>query len=390
MTAKLYVTGVVGEDIKLMDIIRQFKSYKNPTDIEVIIDSNGGYVSEGRSIFNFLRNQKLPVKTIAKKAYSIASVIWMAGDHRMVEAGKRKVMIHNPWMTIQGGARELKEASEALATMEQEFVVFYSQYIDLDTNSISDLLLKETFLSSEEALDLGFAHEVFQPQLQAMALLGDVNNNNEDENKTIMKNVENFYNTLKNFFKEDEVVNLIVQDVTGREIKFPELELGQSPEEGNIAEIDGLPAEGEALMPEGHTFVFLVGKLVEVIQPEEAPVEEEETPEEEQPEAHAEAGEDIVDEVEAPADTVSEVEEAQEEVVETMEQVDIDALITQLEESIFNRVQAHYQTENEALKTEIANLKKSIGGSDVDVPPSTTQRQTNQGGSFLTDALRGR
>ena len=54
--ATIYINGVIGEDTKLLDVIRQFKSFSNATEVEVQIDSVGGCVDTGMSIFNYLRN----------------------------------------------------------------------------------------------------------------------------------------------------------------------------------------------------------------------------------------------------------------------------------------------------------------------------------------------
>ena len=74
------------------------------------------------------------------------------------------------------------------------------------------------------------------------------------------------------------VVNIEVQDANGATIEFPEIEEGQEIAVGSIATVDGAPADGEFVMPDGKTFVFVGGELTGITEPE-AP-EGEEAPEE--------------------------------------------------------------------------------------------------------------
>lgn len=410
MTAKLYVTGLIGEDTTLLDVIRQFKSFDNPTSIEVNIESGGGYVSEGMSIFSFLRNQGLPVTTIAKRAYSIAASIFMAGDERIVEEGDALIMVHMPWAMISGDSEELREASEVLAKMEEDFIGFYMNYLNLDGDTIRTLLKNETYLSSEQALELGFATQVKQSQVMAMAYYNKediVEVNNTDTNTQKMTKVEKFYNALRTFFKE-EALSLVVQDGVGNEINFTELSVGERPAEGDKAVVDNKPASGEHIMSDGSVYVFSDGKLStireavearaeapeessqEVEVSEEAPAQEEASEEvaeteEVVEETQEEVNEEVPAQEESTEEPEAEAEEVQEEAGPNVEQ-----LISDLESRIYETLDARYKEENDALRQEIATLKKNIG-SEVDVQPSNDQRNNKrQGGSFLTDALRGR
>lgn len=55
------------------------------------------------------------------------------------------------------------------------------------------------------------------------------------------------------------------QDATAVEIVFTELAHNETPSIGSFAEIDGMPASGKYVMPDGRTFVFNAGKLANII-----------------------------------------------------------------------------------------------------------------------------
>jgi ATP-dependent protease ClpP protease subunit len=102
---KIFISGLIGEDTNLLDVIKQVKAQSSATEFVVKIDSTGGYVDTGMDIYNYLRNLKKPITTITSKAYSIASVIFMAGDVRIIPEGTiDAVMIHLPWMEVIGDA----------------------------------------------------------------------------------------------------------------------------------------------------------------------------------------------------------------------------------------------------------------------------------------------
>jgi len=274
MKGSVFVNGVIGVDCSLIDVIRQVKSFKKPTELSVVINSVGGSVSEGQAIFTYLRNLNIPITTTAEQAYSIASVIFMAGDTRIVPEGDRRLMIHNPWASVEGGADRLEDIAGKLREIEEQFSDFYSTYANIDKETMKSLLKNETFLSGAEALEMGFATELSVP-LAAVALLGDVL---ETEIEKEMSIGDKFYSELKKLMnimekQKDEIKALILQDANGVEINFPEVEDGSTPEIGDMATVDSLPAEGEYTAPSGDVWIFEGGALKEV-KTADAPEEE--------------------------------------------------------------------------------------------------------------------
>jgi len=371
MTAQIYIYGVIGTETSLMDVIRQFKSFKKVTDVEVVIQSSGGSVAEGKAIFNYLKSLNLPVTTIAQRAYSIAAHIFMAGSTRIVEEGEGRILLHLPWASVDGRADRLEQVAKQLSDLENEFVDFYSGYTDIDKDSVLTLLTNETFLSSDEALSLGLATEI-QIATKAVAL---INNDLTLKNEVEMTKAEKFYSAVKDLFTvSTEIKALVLQDANGVEINFPEVEVGQEVAVGDVAEVDNSPAEGEYVSPEGSVWVFEAGVLIEirteVVEEEEQQEEEEELPQEESPEAKAER----------------EIEEFFKKLLD-------------LEEGM-----AKLQTENEAHKVkiqameeaneklvhqdELVALKKLIGSEEIIVAQDEQKQNITKSGGLM-NSIRG-
>jgi len=150
------IFGVVGQDVKADDIVKQIQAYDS-NEIEVVINSVGGSVYEGMAIYGALKNDPRPVKTSALGlSASIASVIFMAGDKREIHTGSQ-IMIHNALAPMGGNKYEMAEKIEHLNRIDSDMTKIYQEGTGLSAEIIEPMLKKETFLNADEAVKLGFA-----------------------------------------------------------------------------------------------------------------------------------------------------------------------------------------------------------------------------------------
>ena len=133
------------------------------TDVSVInvcINSYGGEVAEGLAIYNALKRHKATIKTYCDGfACSIASVIFMAGDERIMGESSL-LMIHNAWTWTQGNAEELRKQADDLEKITQASVNAYKAHSTLTEEEIKALLDNETWILPEEAIEWGFATSI--------------------------------------------------------------------------------------------------------------------------------------------------------------------------------------------------------------------------------------
>ncbi|TAI48463.1 hypothetical protein [Flagellimonas allohymeniacidonis] len=59
------------------------------------------------------------------------------------------------------------------------------------------------------------------------------------------------------------------QDCCGTEIVFRDLDAPDDPSVGDYATVDGIPAEGEYLMPDGKLLTFFDGVVTKIVEPSE-------------------------------------------------------------------------------------------------------------------------
>lgn len=125
--------------------------------INIYLNSYGGEVAEGIAIYNSLKRHKAAVKTVCDgMACSIASVIFMAGDERIMNNASL-LMIHNAWTYTSGNANQLRKEADDLDKISNLSVKAYMEHINISEEELRTLLDAETFLSPDEALEYGFA-----------------------------------------------------------------------------------------------------------------------------------------------------------------------------------------------------------------------------------------
>ena len=128
--------------------------------IELYINSIGGYVDEGVSIYNLLKRQSVPVTAyIDGMACSIASVVAMAAD-KIVMPSNTTMMIHHAVGGCYGNAKEHRDYAEQL---EKISTASTNSYLVHAGEKLEPLLDAETFLTAQEAFDLGLCDEIVDP-----------------------------------------------------------------------------------------------------------------------------------------------------------------------------------------------------------------------------------
>jgi ATP-dependent Clp protease, protease subunit len=127
------------------------------------INSPGGSVFDGVAIYNALKRHDARITVwIDGIAASIASMIAMAGDE-VVMPKNAMLMLHDPSGLVMGTAADMRVMAEALDRMKAGMVAAYRDKSGRDDAEIEALMAAETWLSAEEAVDLGLADRVEQP-----------------------------------------------------------------------------------------------------------------------------------------------------------------------------------------------------------------------------------
>ena len=129
-------------------------------NLVVRINSYGGSVSEGLAIYSLLSEFKGNLTTIVDGfACSAASVIFMAGKTRIVPENGL-LMIHNALSYAEGDSNAMKKMAEDLEKITQPSVNIYASKTSLSEQEIKEKMNRETWITSKEAFEWGFATSI--------------------------------------------------------------------------------------------------------------------------------------------------------------------------------------------------------------------------------------
>ncbi len=131
------------------------------TDITVRINSPGGNLFEGVAVFNMLKRHPAQVHTqVDGLAASAASLIAMAGD--MITMGQgAMMMVHDPHTLAVGNAEAMRETADMLDKVADSMASAYAERTGKSEEEARAIMRAETWMTASEAVEMGFADEVF-------------------------------------------------------------------------------------------------------------------------------------------------------------------------------------------------------------------------------------
>ncbi|MBQ3416100.1 MAG: ATP-dependent Clp protease proteolytic subunit [Clostridia bacterium] len=132
----------------------------NHNEITLYINSPGGSVYDGLSIYDTIHTIKSPVKTICiGLAASMASILLAAGKKRYALKHSR-VMIHQPSSAVKGQASDIVITANEITRVKNEL----NQILATKTGQPLDKIEKDTdrdyYMTSTEALKYGIIDEI--------------------------------------------------------------------------------------------------------------------------------------------------------------------------------------------------------------------------------------
>lgn len=186
--------------------------------INVYINSYGGEVAEGLAIYNALKRHKAKIKTFCDGfAASIASVIFMAGDERIM-SNASLLFIHNAWTYADGNAKELRKVADDLDSITQASINAYMNHVNITEEELREMLDAETWITPQDALNMGFATAIINDNTSKnpnqsikgrimQQLIKSQQKIKETKALEITQETEPIQNSLKNFLESIKTFN---------------------------------------------------------------------------------------------------------------------------------------------------------------------------------------
>lgn len=224
-------------------------------DITIRMNSVGGSVFDGLAIYNVLRSHQGYVKVkIEGLSASIASIIALAGDDiEMAENGF--FMIHNPFGKSMGGADDMRKTADLLDKIKQELINIYANKTQLSEETISSMMDEETWLTSQEAKEMGFIDAITEPiKIAASFDFSKFTNVDGKEVNNRLQLITNIKKTkmteeLKSWFNgvKEEIINAVKGEVVAEAPAKEEVSVVLSDNDEVVNKLTDLSNEKEEL-----------------------------------------------------------------------------------------------------------------------------------------------
>ncbi|ANY69732.1 hypothetical protein BBD42_27000 [Paenibacillus sp. BIHB 4019] len=160
-------TSWYGDEVTPKKLVADLKALGNVSKLTVRINSSGGDVFAGIAIYTVLKTFKAKVITrVDGLAASAASIIAMAGDEILMPTGSM-MMIHNPWTTVVGESKDLRQTANLLDNIRESLINIYVEKTGKSRSVIGKQMDDETWLGADDALKQGYATAVTSERIAA-------------------------------------------------------------------------------------------------------------------------------------------------------------------------------------------------------------------------------
>jgi ATP-dependent Clp protease protease subunit len=260
--AVIKIYGDIGEEGITSSFVSDFLDQnKDAKNIFVKINSRGGDVSEGWAIHDLLVNSGKKITTIGEsKVYSIATIIFLAGSEREMLPNSDG-LIHNPYIpgdNMNGDYRssDLLSMAESMAQEEEKILDFYAKRTGSPKDKLAEYMSKDTKLSAEDMLSLGFATKITEP-IKAFAIYKPKNNFTMDENevKSFGQKIDAILDKVKGLSRV-EPTDQVVTDKDGKKLTLTKV--------GDPAVGDAATPDGSYALANGNVITVSGGKITEI------------------------------------------------------------------------------------------------------------------------------
>ncbi len=159
------IEGVIGWEVTARNVKRELKDMGDVDEIDVFMNSPGGYIDDGFGTFTALKNHPAKINMhITGMAASMGSVIAMAGDTVTIEP-TGMMMIHPPASIAWGTAVEMRKEADVLDKYESRLITAYKRRdLNISEDDLKEAVADETWYTAQEALDAGFVDSITDGQ----------------------------------------------------------------------------------------------------------------------------------------------------------------------------------------------------------------------------------
>jgi ATP-dependent Clp protease protease subunit len=162
----IFITGPIDDNVAASICMQLlFLEAENPKkEISMYINSPGGVVTSGLSIYDTMQFIRCPVSTtVMGQAASMGSLLLTAGEKGLRFAlPNSRIMVHQPSGGYQGQVTDILIHAREVESLKRRLNEIYVQHTGREYQSIEEALERDNFFTAEAALAFGLIDKVIE------------------------------------------------------------------------------------------------------------------------------------------------------------------------------------------------------------------------------------
>lgn len=150
-----------GKGFNESEFLADFRKIPSDSPLDISINSFGGAVYTGLSIYSLLKAHKGQITfRIDGAAMSAATIITSVPGAKVVMPMGSMMMIHKVSSVAIGTTDDMRKAADDMEKLEENLINIYVEKTGRTVDEIKEKVNAETFFTAEEAVEFGLADEI--------------------------------------------------------------------------------------------------------------------------------------------------------------------------------------------------------------------------------------
>ena len=166
----IFVSGQVHDEMATAIVAQLlFLESENPKkDIAMYINSPGGIVTSGLSIYDTMQYIRSPVTTVCiGQAASMGSLLLAAGEKDMrFSLPNSRIMVHQPSAGFQGQASDIAIHAKEILELKARLNGIYVKHTGRTLEDVEAGLERDNFMTAEQAKDWGLIDTIVEKRAE--------------------------------------------------------------------------------------------------------------------------------------------------------------------------------------------------------------------------------
>ena len=169
----IFVSGPVHDGMATLLVAQLlFLEAENPKkDISMYINSPGGVVTSGLSIYDTMQYIRPKISTLCVgQAASMGSLLLAAGESGMrFSLPNSRIMVHQPSGGFQGQASDIELQAREIIELKKRLNLIYVKHCGQKLEKVETSLDRDNFMTPDEALKWGLIDEIIEARTEEVS-----------------------------------------------------------------------------------------------------------------------------------------------------------------------------------------------------------------------------